>query len=108
MKIDYNKCSEFIKYKLHIRLFPYQEIILKALCEEQEVRTSRGIGRNFVTDCIGKYIANLLDKNNYEKALDIIVPYTCAIKSGLLTKEQIESIKNTITEDMFKKDFLCK
>lgn len=45
MTIDYEDCSRFIKEKLHIDLFPYQEIMLKAFCDDLEVRTGRAIGR---------------------------------------------------------------
>ncbi len=43
MEINYFKFSSFIKRKLNIKLFPYQEVILKAFCEGQEVRTTRAI-----------------------------------------------------------------
>lgn len=56
MTIDYEDCSRFIKEKLHIDIFPYQEIMLKAFCDDLEVRTGRAIGRSFVADAL----ANML------------------------------------------------
>ena len=54
MKIDYNECSKFIKRELKIHLFPYQEVMLKAMCDGLEIRTARAIGRSFVADALGK------------------------------------------------------
>ena len=60
MTIDYEDCSRFIKEKLHIDLFPYQEIMLKAFCDDLEVRTGRAIGRSFVADAFGLDFWDLL------------------------------------------------
>lgn len=107
MKLDYFACSAFIKRKLKIRLFPYQETMLKAMCEGLEIRTARSIGRTFVADCLGKYVASLYDKNNYEKEPDVTFPYTCAIEPGVITEQWVESIKKDMTEEDFKRELLC-
>lgn len=51
---DYQKCSQYVKDVLGVQLFPYQEIMLNALCDGLEVRVSRGIGRSFVSDLYDK------------------------------------------------------
>jgi len=67
MKIDYEDCLAFLEHELRVRLYPYQKEILKAFCEGKEVRTARGIGRSYVADALGKYVASLYDKNDFSK-----------------------------------------
>ena len=66
-EMSYEECLEFVKRKLGVKLYPFQEDMLKAFCEGKEIRTSRGIGKTFVAVCFGKYIAYLYDKNDYNK-----------------------------------------
>lgn len=110
MKIDYGKCSRFIKRKLGITLFPYQEVMLKAFCEGQTVRTARGIGRSFVADAFGKYVASLVSENDYEQNPDVIFPYTCALKDGVLDEGQIalEQMDKDFNKALFDKEMLCR
>lgn len=57
MKVNYDEASQFIKDKLGIQLFPYQEVMLKAFCDGLSVSSGRGVGRSFVADAFGRYIA---------------------------------------------------
>lgn len=112
LKINYNECRRFIKNKLGINLYPYQEVMLKAFCEGLEVRTARGIGRTLVADAFGKYVASLVNYNNYDAEPDVVLPYTCALKDGVLNRGQIaflkEECKEGKGEDWFKKEFMCQ
>lgn len=107
MKINYNECSKFIKRDLGITLFPYQEVMLKAMCEEQEVRAARAIGRSFVASAIGKYVAHALDKNNNGKEPDVVFPYTCAVKHGVWDEGQAELFRKEAGEEVFAREMLC-
>ena len=110
MKVNYVDCSRFIKRKLGITLFPYQEVMLKAFCEGQTVRTARGIGRSFVADAFGKYVASLVAENEYEKKPDVIFPYTCALKDGVLNEGQIalDMMDKYFDKALFDKEMLCR
>lgn len=107
MKVNYNECSKFIKRELGIRLYPYQEVMLKAMCEGQEIRTARAIGRTFVADAFGKYVASTVDKNNYDKTPDVAFPYTCALRDGVWDAGQVELMKKECSEDVFAREMLC-
>lgn len=108
MKYSYPECSRFIKWKLKITLFPYQEVMLRAMCEGLEIRSARCIGRSFVADAFGKYVASVAGKNNYDKDPDIVFPYTCALESGLLTEEQIALMERDWSPEVFQKEMLCR
>lgn len=108
MEYNYNDCLSFVKHKLRLKLFPYQEEILKAFCEGKEVRTSRCTGRSYIAQAFGQYVASLHDKNNYSREPDVIIPYTCAIEHGLLTQKMIDHARATLNEDMFAREYLCK
>lgn len=109
MKVNYNECSKFIKQELNIRLLPYQEVMLKAMCDGLEIRSARGIGRSFVADAFGKYIASNAERNNYDKEPDVIFPCTCAIGSDYyLTAEQVASIKKECDTETFEREMLCR
>jgi len=108
MKVDYGKCSQFIKKELGINLLPYQEAMLKAFCEEKEVRSARAIGRSFVADAFGKYVASIVAKNNYEKAPDVVFPYQCAVAYGVIDEKWIELMRKKCSQEVFGREFLCK
>ena len=108
MKYNYRECSNFIKRELKIQLFPYQEVMLKAMCEGLEIRSARCIGRSFVADAFGKYVASVAGKNNYDKDPDVVFPYTCALESGLLTKEQVALMIQECRPEVFQQEMLCR
>lgn len=108
MKIKYSECSRFIKRELKINLFPYQEVMLRAMCDGLEIRSARGIGRSFVANAFGKYVASVAGMNNYDKKPDIVFPYTCAIGSGVLTEEEIALMEKECTPEVFEREMLCR
>lgn len=108
MKYNYRECSKFVRRELKITLFPYQEVMLKAMCEGMEIRTARGIGRSFVADAFGKYVASLVGKNNYNREPDVVFPYTCALGSGVLIEEQIALMGKECTPEIFEQEMLCR
>lgn len=108
MKYSYSECSRFIKRELHINLFPYQEVMLRAMCDGLEIRSARCIGRSFVADAFGKYVASIAGKNNYDKVPDIVFPYTCALRSGLLTEGDIALMEKECSPEVFQKEMLCQ
>lgn len=63
MKIDSDKCLDYIKNKLGVKLFPYQEAMLKLMCEGYTIRCARWIGRSFIAKLIGKYVEFELSNN---------------------------------------------
>lgn len=97
LKIDYEDCLNYIRMMLNVKLFPYQEEMLRALCDGYEVRTARGIGRSFVASCIGNYVAYMLGKNNYLAKPDIEFTSECAIKHGLLTSEKVRKMEKDVS-----------
>ncbi len=108
MKIGYKECSAFIKNNLKITLFPYQEEMLKAFCEGKEVRSARCVGRTFVADAVGQYVAHTLGENNYTAEPDVSFPYHYAVKHNLMTKDMVEHIRSCCDSDTFKREMLCK
>lgn len=108
MEYNFKDCLYYIKHKLKIHLYPYQELILKAFCEGKEVRTSRCIGRTYVAEAFGKYVANLYSSNNYSKNPDVVFPYDCALKNGLITQNFINQMQNKLSSETFNREFLCK
>lgn len=52
MKYNFDDCLQYVNKRLGITLYPFQEVILKALCDGLEVRTARGIGRSYVADAL--------------------------------------------------------
>lgn len=108
MKVKYSECSKFIKRELKIDLYPYQEVMLKAMCDGLEIRSARCIGRSFVADAFGKYVASIAGANNYDKNPDVVFPYTCAIRSGVITEEQIALMKQECTPEVFEREMMCR
>ena len=106
IKVDYNKCSRFIKRELKIDLFPYQEVMLRAFCDGLEVRTARGIGRSFVADAFGKYVASTVARNDYDKDPDVVLPYFCAVKDGVTSEYDILQLRKVMEPDCFQKEML--
>lgn len=104
-KLKYEDCSKYVKNVLRVKLFDYQEVMLKAFCDGLEVRTARGIGRSEVAKVFGEYIASLVGDNNYDKEPDIIIPYTSAVKSGVLSSEFVEHIKSRMSAEDFKREY---
>ena len=86
MKVNYDEASRFIKDKLGIQLFPYQELMLKAFCDGLSVSSGRGVGRSFVADAFGQYIASLYGKNVQPDDADVVVPTSAAVHVGLLSE----------------------
>ena len=56
-KINYDECLSYVRDTLKLPLFPYQEEMLRALCNGEEFLAARGIGRSYVANCFGRYIA---------------------------------------------------
>ena len=84
MKVNYDEASRFIKDKLGIQLFPYQELMLKAFCDGLSVSSGRGVGRSLVADAFGQYIAYLHGKNVLPDEADVVIPVLAAVHSGLM------------------------
>lgn len=101
MKVDYNEASQFIKNKLNIQLFPYQEIMLKAFCDGLSVCSGRGVGRSFVADAFGQYIAYLYGKNIQPDDSDVVIPMSAAVHNGLMP-EVFARKKAAMQEEYFE------
>ena len=84
MRVSYDEAHRFIKDKLGIQLYPHQELILKAFCDGLRVRTGRGVGRTFVADAFGKYIAYLYGQNELPGEVDLVIPTAAAVHVGLM------------------------
>lgn len=84
MQVSYDEAHRFIKDKLGIQLYPHQELILKAFCDGLRVRTGRGVGRTFVANAFGKYIAYLYGQNELPGEVDLVVPTAAAVHVGLM------------------------
>lgn len=106
MRIDYEKCLDYIKNRRKIKLYPYQEAMVRLMCDGYTVKCARGIGRSFVAKLIGEYVAFELE-NNEVKNPSATFPYYCAIEAGLIDGNYINNIKAYISEELFNKDFLC-
>lgn len=86
MQVSYDEAYRFIKDKLDIQLYPYQELILKAFCDGLHVCTGRGVGRTFVADAFGKYIAYLYGQNESPGEADLVIPVAAAVHADLIPK----------------------
>ena len=104
---NYNEAMGYITNKLGIKLFPHQQLMLKAFCEGFEVRTARCVGRSTVADAFGKYVAYKLGTNDYSKIPEITFPYKCAVESGLMTEDIINKFRRELKPEVFQKEFLC-
>jgi len=111
MTINYEKCEQYIRLKLGVHLFPYQKLMLKAFCEEQEVRTARGIGRTFVAELLGQYVASTFDQSKLDVTPDVVFPYTCGVRSGIVDEKIWEGMRQTAeangTLDKFEREYIC-
>lgn len=86
MKVDYNEAIRFVSGNLGIKLFPHQELMLKAFCDGLNVCTGRGVGRTFVADAFGRYISYLYGRNISPDEADIVIPVRAAVHSSLMTE----------------------
>lgn len=77
------------------------------MCEGLEIRTARAIGRSFVADAFGKYVASIVGKNNYDKVPDVTFPYTCALRDGALDEGQVELMRKECSPEVFEQEMLC-
>lgn len=77
------------------------------MCEGQEIRSARSIGRTFVADAFGKYVASVVGKNNYDKMPDVTFPYTCALRDGVLDEGQVELMRKECSQEVFAREMLC-
>ena len=82
--------------------------MLRAFVSGKEVRTARGIGRSMVADAYGKYLAHLIDKNNYDREPDVIFPYSRAVREGAGDQKLFEYLHAVMTPEAFKRDMLCE
>lgn len=72
-KINADDCIDYVKNKLNIQLFGYQEEMLRAFCEGKKVATGRGIGRTYIARAFSKYIEHLYLEDNYDAKPDITI-----------------------------------
>lgn len=75
IKVSYIDCLYFIEHNLHIELLAYQREIIKCFCEGKEVRVPKLSGRTLCAESYGKYIAHLLDENDYNTKPDVLISY---------------------------------
>lgn len=108
MKFNYEDCSKYVKERLGVTLFDYQEAMLKAFCDGLKVRTARCVGRSEVANAFGKYVAHVVGENNYDEEPEVMFTYLCAVANGLMSEKSIDRIKGTITEAEFKKEYCCE
>lgn len=108
MQYNYNDCLSFVKHKLRVKLYPYQEKMLRAFCEGKEVRSARCVGRSYVAQAFGQYVASLHDKNDYSKQPDVVFPYTCAMEYGLITPKMIDHQREILSQAAFNREYLCE
>ena len=108
MQYNYKDCLSFIKHKLRVKLYPYQEEMLRAFCEGKEVRSSRCVGRSYVAQAFGQYVASLYDKNDYSKQPDVIFPYHYAVEHGFITQKMIDHERRKLSPEMFNREYLCE
>lgn len=106
-EIKYNDCAKYVQHELGIKLYDYQKDVLKAMCDGVEFRSSRGIGRTFVAECFGKYVAHLYSRNDYTKEPSMIFPYTVAMHTGLVMDTVINKIQCSYP-DIFKREYECR
>lgn len=90
--VNYNDVLKFIEDQ-GIELFPYQKVILLALCEDLEVEVPRATGRSFIVKLLSDYLGNkgviqALDKNSAEP--DIIFSYRPAIRAGIVRQDFVD------------------
>lgn len=107
-KINYKDCSNYVKKELKINLIPYQEKMLEAFCEGKEARVARGLGRTFIADCFGKYVAHLYSENDYTKNPDVSLSYEDGERYGVYPEGFIEKMKNEMTEKQFRREYICR
>ena len=107
MKVDYESCKYYVENVLHLDLFDYQWMMLKAFCEGMEVRTARGLGRTYVAEAFGKYIAHLYGRNNYNATPQVSFGYRCATGNGLYDDDHIRQAREHMGTSDFRKEYLC-
>ena len=88
IKVPYEDCSRFIENYLHIELFGFQRVILKALCNGENIHTGRSCGRSVVVTGYTEFLSRLLDRHNYDTKSKTMMP--CSKKSGYYGKAYID------------------
>ena len=106
-KVNADECINFVKNVLKIKLFDYQEQMLRAFCEGKEVRSARGAGRSYVAKAYGRYVEHLYCDNDYTKEPDVIFDYHHLIANGFSTKERMEQRK-LMNPELFEREYECK
>lgn len=103
MDINYEDCLKFIEKTNRISLFPYQKIMLHAMCQGIPVSACRCAGKTMIAKGIGDYIAKKLD----EPCCDgIAFPYTVLMKEVPYVNEAyIAGIRALISPEQFKKEY---
>ena len=111
-EFDYNDCLNYIENILKIKLFDFQKTILKAWCEDKNVRTTRGCGRSMLAEAFGKYIGSCYSYfyscNDYSTEPDVKITYKDVIPTGLLSEDIIKKAEKSLPEEIFKRDYLCE
>ena len=107
-KVSYEDCINFIENRLCIKLYDFQKEIIKCFCEGKVVRTARGVGRTMCADAYSKYIAYLLDKNDYDTEPDVVIPYHVLVKNGMLSEHRVEEYRKVLSQEAFERDFCSK
>ena len=111
-EFDYEDCLNFIEKILKIELFDFQKTILKAWCEDKNVRTTRGCGRTMLAEAFGKYVGSLYSYfyscNDYSTEPDVKITYKDIIPTGLLSEDMIKRAENRLSEEKFKREYLCE
>lgn len=92
-KINAEECIAWAR-KRGVVLFPYQEAILRAFCNGEEVRTARGIGRTYVAKLFGEYVAHVYDHNDMDAEPDLIIPWKQAIACGIVNEDVTETTED--------------
>ena len=95
-RINADECIKWIKEKKGITLYPYQEVMIRSFCNDEEVLCARGIGRSFVAKLFGAYVAYKYDRNDTTISPDVIIPWTEALRCGVIPDALVASFDGKV------------
>lgn len=106
IKLDYDECLNFIEKNGRIKLYPYQKMMLWAMCQGEPFSSCRGSGKTMLAKEVGAYVATKLDDFGNQPDAGLAFPYTTVMsESRLITEHLVEMAKNSLSPQAFSREY---
>lgn len=104
LNIEVNDVLNWIKAQ-DIDLAPYQESMIVDMCNGTPFMSARGVGRTFVANLLGAYIASLFSENNYNEDATKKYSIWLAVNANIVPKSFINTEKAKLNEQEFRRKY---